>query len=162
MLEEVNLMLGIDSTLEELQKTLYEMRKEFSAEKHKRLVEINKINTTPPPPPPSIIQTKLMEFLDVNLGPFRCDVCAELIKTSDQYKIHKSGHDGMQPFICTLCGKGFQIPGNLTIHIRRHKGDFPYACEVCDKKFATSTEVAIHMRSHTGEFYWILFLVIFK
>ncbi|XP_039954283.1 uncharacterized protein LOC120770767 [Bactrocera tryoni] len=151
MLEEVNLMLGIDSTLEELQKTLYEMRKEFSAEKHKRLVETTQNNTTPPPPPPSIIQTKLMEFLDVNLGPFRCDVCAELIKTSDQYKIHKSGHDGMQPFICTLCGKGFQIPGNLTIHIRRHKGDFPYACEVCDKKFATSTEVAIHMRSHTGE-----------
>uniref|UniRef100_A0A0A1WQ63 Zinc finger and BTB domain-containing protein 49 n=1 Tax=Zeugodacus cucurbitae TaxID=28588 RepID=A0A0A1WQ63_ZEUCU len=152
MLEEVNLMLGIDSTLEELQKTLYEMRKEFSAEKHKRLVEVTQqTDTTQPPPPQSIIQTKLMEFLDLNLGPFRCDVCAELIKTSDQYKIHKSGHDGMQPFICTLCGKGFQIPGNLTIHIRRHKGDFPYACEVCDKKFATSTEVAIHMRSHTGE-----------
>ncbi|XP_054740445.1 zinc finger protein 568 [Anastrepha obliqua] len=148
MLEEVNLMLGINSTLEELQKTVYELRKEFSAEKHKRLVEPNGATTASPP---SIIQTKLMEFLDINIGPFRCGVCTEVIKTSDQYKIHKSGHDGMRPFICTLCGKGFQIPGNLTIHIRRHKGDFPYACEVCDKKFATSTEVAIHMRSHTGE-----------
>ncbi|XP_017480287.1 PREDICTED: zinc finger protein 254, partial [Rhagoletis zephyria] len=152
MLEEVNLMLGINSTLEELQKTLYELRKEFSAEKHKRLIETSDTATSLPSlPSPSIIQTKLIEFLDLNLGPFRCGVCAELIKTSDQYKIHMSGHDGMQPFICTLCGKGFQIPGNLTIHIRRHKGDFPYSCEVCDKKFATSTEVAIHMRSHTGE-----------
>ncbi|CAD7011881.1 unnamed protein product [Ceratitis capitata] len=152
MLEEVNLMLGINSSLEELQKTLYELRKEFSAEKHKRLVETaDACAKSTATQPPSIIQMKLMEFLDLNLGPFRCDVCDEVIKTSDQYKIHKSGHDGMQPFICTLCGKGFQIPGNLTIHIRRHKGDFPYACEVCDKKFATSTEVAIHMRSHTGE-----------
>ncbi|XP_067626394.1 uncharacterized protein rgr isoform X2 [Eurosta solidaginis] len=151
MLEEVNLMLGINGTLEELQKTLYELRKEFSSEKNKRLTEAFDVVKTSPPTPSLIVQTKLMEFLETNLGPFRCDVCKDLIKTSDQYKIHKSGHDGMQPFICTLCGKGFQIPGNLTIHIRRHKGDFPYSCAVCDKKFATSTEVAIHLRSHTGE-----------
>ncbi|EDW73911.1 uncharacterized protein Dwil_GK19707 [Drosophila willistoni] len=148
MLDELNTTLNVPNcyTAEQLEKTLFEMRKQFSAQKRKIL-------TQPPNACSSIslLHAKLSQFLEQNLGPFRCDVCLELIKTCDQFKVHRSGHDNTQPFICTLCGKGFQMPCNLTVHIRRHRRDFPYACERCDKRFATSTEVAIHMRSHTGE-----------
>ncbi|KAH8245848.1 hypothetical protein KR038_005429 [Drosophila bunnanda] len=144
MLDELNTTFHTSYATEQLEKTLFELRKDFSAQKRKILTG-DSISSIP------LLHAKLSEFLEQNLGPFRCDVCSELVKTCDQYKVHRSGHDGTQPFICTLCGKGFQMPCNLTVHIRRHRRDFPYACEQCDKRFATSTEVAIHLRSHTGE-----------
>ncbi|KAH8232898.1 hypothetical protein KR026_001739 [Drosophila bipectinata] len=145
MLEEINTTFASGYTTEQLEKTLFDLRKDFSAQKRKILTEPSDTISIP------LLHAKLAEFLEQNVGPFRCDVCSELVKTCDQYKVHRSGHDGTQPFICTLCGKGFQMPCNLTVHIRRHRRDFPYACEQCDKRFATSTEVAIHLRTHTGE-----------
>ncbi|XP_017126427.2 uncharacterized protein LOC108145483 isoform X1 [Drosophila elegans] len=145
MLDELNTTFRTAHSLEQLEKTLFELRKDFSAQKRKILTESMDSSSVP------LLHAKLAEFLNQNLGPFRCDICSELVKTCDQYKMHRSGHDGTQPFICTLCGKGFQMPCNLTVHIRRHRRDFPYACEQCDKRFATSTEVAIHLRTHTGE-----------
>ncbi|XP_016943469.3 uncharacterized protein rgr [Drosophila suzukii] len=145
MLDEINTTFHTSYTAEQLEKTLFELRKDFSAQKRKILTDSGDSSSV------SLLHAKLSEFLDQNLGPFRCDICSELIKTCDQYKVHRSAHDGTQPFICTLCGKGFQMPCNLTVHIRRHRRDFPYACEQCDKRFATSTEVAIHLRTHTGE-----------
>lgn len=145
MLEELNTTFQCSYTRAQLEKTLFELRKDFSAQKRKILT--NAAGSTSIP----LLHAKLGQYLEQNLGPFRCGVCGELVKTCDQYKVHRSGHDGTQPFICTLCGKGFQMPCNLTVHIRRHRRDFPYACEQCDKRFATSTEVAIHMRTHTGE-----------
>ncbi|XP_030559417.1 uncharacterized protein LOC115761691 isoform X1 [Drosophila novamexicana] len=145
MLDELNTTFQCSYTSAELEKTLFELRKDFSAQKRKILTNASGSSSVP------LLHAKLGQFLEPNLGPFRCDVCAELVKTCDQYKVHRAGHDGTQPFICTLCGKGFQMPCNLTVHIRRHRHDFPYACEQCDKRFATSTEVAIHMRTHTGE-----------
>ncbi|XP_032292850.1 uncharacterized protein rgr isoform X2 [Drosophila virilis] len=145
MLDELNTTFQCSYTSAELEKTLFELRKDFSAQKRKILTNVSGSSSVP------LLHAKLGQFLEPNLGPFRCDVCAELVKTCDQYKVHRAGHDGTQPFICTLCGKGFQMPCNLTVHIRRHRHDFPYACEQCDKRFATSTEVAIHMRTHTGE-----------
>ncbi|KAH8372342.1 hypothetical protein KR093_011074, partial [Drosophila rubida] len=145
MLEELNTTFQCASTSAQLEKTLFELRKEFSAQKRKILTNVAGSSSI------SLLHAKLGEYLEQNIGPFRCGVCNELIKTCDQYKVHRAGHDGTQPFICTLCGKGFQMPCNLTVHIRRHRRDFPYACEQCDKRFATSTEVAIHMRTHTGE-----------
>ncbi|XP_020802816.1 uncharacterized protein LOC110179568 [Drosophila serrata] len=144
MLDELNTTFHTSYAAEHLEKTLFDLRKDFSAQKRKILTG-DSSSSIP------LLHAKLSEFLEQNLGPFRCDVCSELVKTCDQYKVHRSGHDGTQPFICTLCGKGFQMPCNLTVHIRRHRRDFPYACEQCDKRFATSTEVAIHLRSHTGE-----------
>ncbi|XP_030381889.1 uncharacterized protein LOC115629544 [Scaptodrosophila lebanonensis] len=144
MLEELNNTFQTSHTSAQLEKTLFQMRKEFSAQKRKILLNDGGSST-------SLVHAKLSQFLDQNLGPFRCDLCEQLIKTCDQYKVHRSAHDGTQPFICTLCGKGFQMPCNLTVHIRRHRQDFPYACEQCNKRFATSTEAAIHMRTHTGE-----------
>ncbi|KAL7737882.1 hypothetical protein ACLKA6_006257 [Drosophila palustris] len=145
MLEELNTTFQCAYTAAQLEKTLFELRKDFSAQKRKILTNAAESTSIP------LLHAKLGQYLEQNLGPFRCGVCGELIKTCDQYKVHRSGHDGTQPFICTLCGKGFQMPCNLTVHIRRHRRDFPYACEQCDKRFATSTEVAIHMRTHTGE-----------
>ncbi|XP_017044650.1 uncharacterized protein LOC108090463 [Drosophila ficusphila] len=145
MLDEINTTFHTAYSTEQLEKTLFELRKDFSAQKRKILTDSDDSSSVP------LLHAKLAEFLDQNLGPFRCDICSELVKTCDQYKVHRSGHDGTQPFICTLCGKGFQMPCNLTVHIRRHRRDFPYACEQCDKRFATSTEVAIHLRTHTGE-----------
>ncbi|XP_017003363.2 uncharacterized protein rgr isoform X1 [Drosophila takahashii] len=145
MLDEINTTFRTFYTAEQLEKTLFDLRKDFSAQKRKILTESGDSSSIP------LLHAKLSEFLDQNLGPFRCDLCSELVKTCDQYKMHRSAHDGTQPFICTLCGKGFQMPCNLTVHIRRHRRDFPYACEQCDKRFATSTEVAIHLRTHTGE-----------
>lgn len=145
MLEEINTTFATGYATEQLEKTLFDLRKDFSAQKRKILTEPSDPISIP------LLHAKMAEFLEPNIGPFRCDVCSELVKTCDQYKVHRSGHDGTQPFICTLCGKGFQMPCNLTVHIRRHRRDFPYACEQCDKRFATSTEVAIHLRTHTGE-----------
>ncbi|KAH8394662.1 hypothetical protein KR222_001332, partial [Zaprionus bogoriensis] len=145
MLDELNTTFQCASTAAQLEKTLFELRKDFSAQKRKILTNASGSSSIP------LLHAKLGQFLEPNLGPFRCDVCDELVKTCDQYKVHRAAHDGTQPFICTLCGKGFQMPCNLTVHIRRHRRDFPYACEQCDKRFATSTEVAIHMRTHTGE-----------
>ncbi|KAH8365358.1 hypothetical protein KR084_011413 [Drosophila pseudotakahashii] len=145
MLDEINTTFHTFYTAEQLEKTLFDLRKDFSAQKRRILTESGDSSSIP------LLHAKLSEFLDQNLGPFRCDICSELVKTCDQYKMHRSAHDGTQPFICTLCGKGFQMPCNLTVHIRRHRRDFPYACEQCDKRFATSTEVAIHLRTHTGE-----------
>ncbi|EDW02100.1 GH20082 [Drosophila grimshawi] len=145
MLEELNTTFQCSYTPAQLEKTLFELRKDYSAQKRKILTNASGSSSIP------LLHAKLGQFLEPNLGPFRCDVCGELIKTCDQYKVHRAAHDGTQPFICTLCGKGFQMPCNLTVHIRRHRRDFPYACEQCDKRFATSTEVAIHMRTHTGE-----------
>ncbi|XP_022220299.2 uncharacterized protein LOC111072626 isoform X1 [Drosophila obscura] len=145
MLDELNTTFDTVYAAEQLEKTLFELRKEFSAQKRKILTSPGESCSIP------LLHARLADFLEQNLGPFRCDVCSELIKTCDQYKVHRSGHDGTPPFICTLCGKGFQMPCNLTVHIRRHRRDFPYACEKCDKRFATSTEVAIHLRTHTGE-----------
>ncbi|XP_064543743.1 uncharacterized protein rgr [Drosophila montana] len=145
MLDELNTTFQCTYTSAELEKTLFELRKDFSVQKRKILTNVAGSSSVP------LLHAKLGQFLEPNLGPFRCDVCGELVKTCDQYKVHRAGHDGTQPFICTLCGKGFQMPCNLTVHIRRHRHDFPYACEQCDKRFATSTEVAIHMRTHTGE-----------
>ncbi|EDX06204.1 GD10580 [Drosophila simulans] len=145
MLDEINTTFHTSYTAEQLEKTLFNLRKDFSAQKRKILTESEDSSSIP------LLHAKLAEFLDQNLGPFRCDICSELVKTCDQYKVHRSAHDGTQPFICTLCGKGFQMPCNLTVHIRRHRRDFPYSCEQCDKRFATSTEVAIHLRTHTGE-----------
>ncbi|KAH8401318.1 hypothetical protein KR009_004483 [Drosophila setifemur] len=149
MLDELNTTFHTSYSAEQLEKTLFDLRKDFSAQKRKILTESESETGACSSIP--LLHAKLSEFLEQNLGPFRCDVCAELVKTCDQYKVHRSGHDGTQPFICTLCGKGFQMPCNLTVHIRRHRRDFPYACEQCDKRFATSTEVAIHLRTHTGE-----------
>ncbi|XP_065368320.1 uncharacterized protein rgr [Calliphora vicina] len=150
MLDKVNKTLNEEQkcNLQQLEKTIYLLRKDFSHEKHKRLMDNNKDKESGMS---FVLYEKLSQFLSINLGPFRCDSCQQISKTYDQYKMHKSKHDGTLPFICTLCGKGFQMPGNLTIHIRRHRRDFPYACEICSKSFATSTEVNIHMRSHTGE-----------
>ncbi|XP_039491354.1 uncharacterized protein LOC120451590 isoform X2 [Drosophila santomea] len=145
MLDEINTTFHTSYSAEQLEKTLFNLRKDFSAQKRKILTESEDSSSIP------LLHAKLAEFLDQNLGPFRCDVCSDLIKTCDQYKVHRSAHDGTHPFICTLCGKGFQMPCNLTVHIRRHRRDFPYSCEQCDKRFATSTEVAIHLRTHTGE-----------
>ncbi|XP_017066104.1 uncharacterized protein LOC108104500 [Drosophila eugracilis] len=145
MLDEINSTYHTSYNAEQLEKTLFELRKDFSAQKRKILTESGESSSVP------LLHAKLAEFLDQNIGPFRCDICSELVKTCDQYKVHRSAHDGTHPFICTLCGKGFQMPCNLTVHIRRHRRDFPYACEMCDKRFATSTEVAIHLRTHTGE-----------
>ncbi|XP_033251360.1 zinc finger protein 615 [Drosophila miranda] len=145
MLDELNITFHTAYAAEQLEKTLFDLRKEFSAQKRKILTNPGDSCSIP------LLHARLADFLEQNLGPFRCDVCSELIKTCDQYKVHRSGHDSTPPFICTLCGKGFQMPCNLTVHIRRHRRDFPYACEKCDKRFATSTEVAIHLRTHTGE-----------
>lgn len=153
MLEEVNLTFTQQKIeLLQLEKTIYQMRRDFSTEKQNRLIT-NSSNITKSDATAFslLLYEKLSEFLTINLGPFRCTDCQQICKTYDQYKIHLSKHDGNLPFICTLCGKGFQMPGNLTIHIRRHRRDFPYSCEICKKSFATSTEVSIHMRSHTGE-----------
>ncbi|XP_037817566.1 uncharacterized protein LOC119607641 [Lucilia sericata] len=153
MLEKVNLNLKPEKLykLEQLEKTLYLLRKEFSREKLKRLKENPLKDKEQTCGMSFVLYEKLAQFLAINLGPFRCNNCQLIVKTYDQYKIHKSKHEGTLPFICTLCGKGFQMPGNLTIHIRRHRHDFPYSCEICKKSFATSTEVNIHKRSHTGE-----------
>ncbi|XP_017839481.1 zinc finger protein 680 [Drosophila busckii] len=145
MLEELNNTYQSAYTHAQLEKTLFELRKDYSAQKRSTLTNASGCSSIP------LLHAKLGEFLEQNLGPFRCEHCQLLIKTCDQYKVHRATHDGTQPFICTLCGKGFQMPCNLTVHIRRHRRDFPYACEQCDKRFATSTEVAIHMRTHTGE-----------
>ncbi|XP_046810957.1 uncharacterized protein LOC111683645 [Lucilia cuprina] len=153
MLEKVNLTLKLENSynLEQLEKTLYLLRKDFSQEKLKRLKENPLKDEEHASGMSFVLYEKLAQFLAINLGPFRCNHCQLIVKTYDQYKIHKAKHEGTLPFICTLCGKGFQMPGNLTIHIRRHKHDFPYSCEICKKSFATSTEVNIHKRSHTGE-----------
>ncbi|KAM7342103.1 regular [Cochliomyia hominivorax] len=151
MLENVNTTLAKRNKykLPQIEKTIYILRKEFSLEKHKHLMDVTPTKDNSGMSPQ--LYEKLNEFLAAHVGPFRCVDCQQICKTYDQYKIHKSKHDGTLPFICPICGKGFQIPGNLTIHIRRHRQDFPYSCQICHKSFATSTEVSIHTRSHTGE-----------
>jgi len=163
MLKKFNEAFNVKVTVEQLDKTIATFRKLYSQEKQKLLTaksamaahdedtneSMNSSNsstnssfnsTTAHAAMSADVYAHFATFLDANIGPFRCEICQIIIRTSDQFKIHKSAHDGTLPFVCVICNKGFQVPGNLAIHIRRHKRDFPYSCEECKKSFATSTE----------------------
>ncbi|XP_017467860.1 PREDICTED: zinc finger protein 492-like [Rhagoletis zephyria] len=94
---------------------------------------------------------KDIEFLEVDVNPFECQICGKVISGSCIYKIHVASHDGSLPFKCHICGHGFKLTTNLTVHLRRHVQDFTYSCKLCNKPCATTTELKVHMRYHTGE-----------
>uniref|UniRef100_A0A0A1XKP2 Zinc finger protein 26 n=1 Tax=Zeugodacus cucurbitae TaxID=28588 RepID=A0A0A1XKP2_ZEUCU len=92
-----------------------------------------------------------IRFLEVDVGPFKCDICSEILPGLNNFKMHKSKHDGIKPFTCPLCGNSFTTVHSLNIHINRHSGDYKYICKYCERSFPALSELNVHERSHTGE-----------
>uniref|UniRef100_W8C0J9 Zinc finger protein 26 n=2 Tax=Ceratitis capitata TaxID=7213 RepID=W8C0J9_CERCA len=92
-----------------------------------------------------------ISFLEIDVGPFKCDICKEILSGLNALKVHKAKHDGTKPFTCPLCGNGFSTVHSMNIHLNRHTGDYKYKCKYCEKSFPASSELIVHERSHTGE-----------
>ncbi|XP_065365967.1 zinc finger protein 502-like isoform X1 [Calliphora vicina] len=147
LLEAVNNEMNLKISLKELQKKLYIIRYAITQEKHRK-IESEKIKAVFTP------QCKLYNellFLKDSVGPFKCEYCDQIFNGPDQYKVHKSSHDGSMPYTCPQCKKGFMKVGNCTVHLRRHTKDYQFECQECGKKFPTSTDLNVHSRHHTGE-----------
>ncbi|XP_067637747.1 zinc finger protein 846-like isoform X2 [Eurosta solidaginis] len=136
-----------DLTKNDLEKEIRGLRKLCSTEK-KRKIACKQTNTT-------FSSTSAfynhIEFLEVNVPPYECPLCGDLISAWTVYKKHLSSHDGSLPYKCQVCGHGFKLLNNYTVHLRAHAQDYTFSCEVCSKSVATTTQLKTHMRTHTGE-----------
>ncbi|XP_020714376.1 zinc finger protein 37 isoform X2 [Ceratitis capitata] len=94
---------------------------------------------------------KSIEFIEVNVAPFECSLCEEILPSLAQYRTHLSSHNGSLPYKCSICGREFKQTNNLTVHLRRHTKEYLYKCQVCEKPCVTSGDLGIHMRTHTGD-----------
>ncbi|XP_036338663.1 zinc finger protein OZF-like, partial [Rhagoletis pomonella] len=147
VLEEFNEAYGLNLTKNELEKEISRLRKVCSNEKRQKIAcKRKKIDYKPSCP-----YYDHIAFLEVDVTPFECSQCEQLIFGPCQYKVHLSTHDGSLPFKCHICGHGFKLVTNLTVHLRRHAQDYTFNCEVCNKSLATATELKTHARLHTGE-----------
>lgn len=144
---DFNLETGLCVTQKELEIEIAKLRKICSNEKKQKLR--CKRNKTVYKSPYSYYNH--IAFVEVNVAPYECSICEEIIFSLGQYKIHLSTHDGSLPYKCHICGHEFKMVANLTVHLRRHVHDYTYNCEICNKSCATSTDLKIHIRSHTGE-----------
>nr|XP_036221553.1 zinc finger protein 180-like [Bactrocera oleae] len=139
--------IGLSFSLDELQKRIYGIRHSCIQEKRRQL----QCDLTNEPFKPICKYYNNIKFLEDNVGPFKCNVCEEILNGYDRYRIHLSAHTGSMPFTCPMCNHGFLTVGNFTVHLRRHTREFEFECDVCKKRYATSTDLNVHMRNHTGE-----------
>ncbi|XP_053951077.1 uncharacterized protein LOC128858656 isoform X5 [Anastrepha ludens] len=147
IVEELNDISGLNLTKRDLEKEITQLRKATSNGKKEKLRSKRKSLAFKPTCP----FYDHISFLEVDVPPFECPKCGQILPGSCQFKIHLASHDGSLPFKCNVCGHGFQMVSNLTVHLRRHAQDFMYSCEVCNKPCATTTELKAHMLFHTGE-----------
>ncbi|XP_039958711.1 zinc finger protein 566-like isoform X1 [Bactrocera neohumeralis] len=144
---DFNLDTGLSMTQKDIESEIAKLRKICSDEKKQKLrCKRNKIAYKSP-----YSYYDHIAFIEVNVSPYECSICGEILSSLGQYKIHLSTHNGSLPYKCHICGHEFKIAANLTVHLRRHVHDYTYNCEICSKSCATSTDLKIHMRSHTGE-----------
>nr|XP_014095321.2 uncharacterized protein LOC106621121 [Bactrocera oleae] len=144
---DFNLETGLCMTQKDLESEIAKLRKICSDEKKQKLrCKRNKIAYKSP-----YSYYDHIAFIEVNVAPYECSICGEILSSLGQYKIHLSTHNGSLPYKCHICDHEFKIAANLTVHLRRHVHDFTYNCEICNKSCATSTDLKIHIRSHTGE-----------
>ena len=144
LLECINTQMSLNFSIEKLQKKLYHIRHAFTQDKY-RQIEFEDDFV-----PQCELYNDLL-FLKDSVGPFKCEYCGQRFNGPDQYKIHKSSHDGSMPYSCPQCDKGFMKVGNCIVHLRRHTKDFQFECNECGKKFPTSTDLNVHSRRHTGD-----------
>nr|XP_036221540.1 zinc finger protein 20 [Bactrocera oleae] len=149
MIEMENLLQNHDIFLTqlEIEQEIARMRKICWQEKKRKLSceELNNIYV------PNYATYEQIRFLETDVGPFRCDICNDILPGLNKFKMHKSKHDGIKPFTCPLCGNSFTTVHSLNIHINRHTGDYKYMCKYCEKSFPALSELNVHERSHTGE-----------
>ncbi|XP_067637730.1 uncharacterized protein [Eurosta solidaginis] len=145
--EEFNIQSGLNLEQIDIQNEIGRFRKICSAAKKSKII-CKKQNTVFTPTCEFYDQ---IEYLEVNVGPFQCAICSEVIPGIGQHKVHLASHDGSLPFKCNICGKGFKESTNLSVHLRRHVHEYMYKCKVCGKPMTTTSEIKIHMRTHTGE-----------
>uniref|UniRef100_A0A034WUW2 Myoneurin n=2 Tax=Bactrocera dorsalis TaxID=27457 RepID=A0A034WUW2_BACDO len=144
---DFNLDTGLSMTQKGIESEIAKLRKICSDEKKQKLrCKRNKIAYKSP-----YSYYDHIAFIEVNVAPYECSICGEILSSLGQYKIHLSTHNGSLPYKCHICSHEFKIAANLTVHLRRHVHDYTYNCEICSKSCATSTDLKIHMRSHTGE-----------
>ncbi|XP_017467864.1 PREDICTED: zinc finger protein 677-like, partial [Rhagoletis zephyria] len=147
ILQEFNLKFDINLTKPDLEKEISRLRKICSYEKNQK-IECKQSKSIYKP---TCRFYEHLAFAEVDVNPFECSVCGNLLPSQTQYKIHLASHDGSLPYKCIVCGHGFQESANLTVHLRRHAQDYKYTCEVCNRPIATTTELKAHMLIHTGE-----------
>ncbi|XP_017467851.1 PREDICTED: myoneurin-like [Rhagoletis zephyria] len=147
MLQELNKKFKLKLSKRDLEKEISRLRKICTYEKNQKIVCQKSKRSYKPKFP----YYEHLAFAEIDVRPFECSVCGNLLASLSQYTIHIASHDGSLPFKCIVCGRGFQLATNLTVHLRRHAQDYYYSCEVCSKSFATTTELKTHMLQHTGE-----------
>uniref|UniRef100_A0A034WNU8 Zinc finger protein 26 n=1 Tax=Bactrocera dorsalis TaxID=27457 RepID=A0A034WNU8_BACDO len=149
MIEIENLLQNHDIflTQSQIEQEIARMRKICWQEKKRRL-KCEELNN---PYVPQYATYEQIRFLEIDVGPFKCDICNDVLLGLNKYKIHLSKHDGIKPFTCPLCGNSFTTVHSLNIHINRHTGDYKYKCKYCEKSFPALSELNVHERSHTGE-----------
>ncbi|XP_017467852.1 PREDICTED: zinc finger protein OZF-like [Rhagoletis zephyria] len=147
ILQKFNTKFELNLTKRELENEISRLRKICSYEKTKKIAcKRNKSIYKP-----KFAYYQHLAFAEIDVRPFECSICGNLLRSLSQYTIHLASHDGSLPFKCIVCGHGFQLATNLTVHLRRHVQDYNYSCEVCNKSIATTSELKSHMRIHTGE-----------
>ncbi|XP_054088195.1 zinc finger protein 568 isoform X2 [Zeugodacus cucurbitae] len=144
---DFNLKTGFSMTQKDLESEIAKLRKICSNEKNQKLR--CKRNKTVYKSPYSY--SDHIAFIEVNVAPYECSICGEILSSLGQFKIHLSAHDGSLPYKCHICDHEFKCVANLTVHLRRHVHDYTHNCEICNKSCATSSDLKIHIRSHTGE-----------
>ncbi|XP_036339697.1 uncharacterized protein LOC118749015 isoform X3 [Rhagoletis pomonella] len=147
ILHEMNAKFELNLTNHDLEKEITRLRKICSYEKNQKIeCKQNKSIYEP-----TCRFYEHLAFAEIDVRPFECPVCGNLLPSQSQYKKHVASHDGSLPYKCIVCGHGFLLLNNFTVHLRRHAQDYNYSCEVCSRPIATTSELKCHMLTHTGE-----------
>jgi DNA-directed RNA polymerase subunit RPC12/RpoP len=88
-----------------------------------------------------------------NDSKFRCNVCKQAYKDSQELKDHILSFHRVQPCVCIICDVGFTHMGALSKHMRlSHQSQPPptmdYKCLYCSKRFEHHQQLFAHMQDH--------------
>ena len=82
----------------------------------------------------------------MKLNTVMCEVCSQILKSSETLKSHKKAMHENEKFICTDCGESFKSIRQLNNHKRKHK---PFLCKKCNKSFSQNSKQR-HMKVCKG------------
>ncbi|XP_022901151.1 zinc finger and BTB domain-containing protein 14-like [Onthophagus taurus] len=82
-------------------------------------------------------------------GKYACDICGRIFKTQCNLHRHKEYHGGVQ-FPCSVCGRVYPTNSTLRAHSITHSNLRPHKCPLCDKTFKRNQDLKFHINQHTG------------
>lgn len=83
---------------------------------------------------------------------FICEICAKVLKSAANLRIHQRIHVGTKKYRCEQCNMRFHQKNNLKHHSYVHSGKRPYQCNFCSKGFNQPSNLQVHRDICNGSY----------